>query len=105
MLGDVRARKYSKTGARTRSILEKFAFDTTLTKTFFLFFSPRFHGIDVKRNYTKRIDFYSKPKAVVRHCTLEKLNPWTLETIPAERKIIWAKREHLPNFQVCYFLL
>ena len=30
MLGDVRARKYSKTGARTRSILEKFAFDTTL---------------------------------------------------------------------------
>ena len=30
MLGDVRARKYSKTGARTRSKLEKFAFDTTL---------------------------------------------------------------------------
>ena len=30
MLGDVRARKYSKTSARTRSILEKFAFDTTL---------------------------------------------------------------------------
>ena len=30
MLGDVRARKYSKTGARTRSILEKFVFDTTL---------------------------------------------------------------------------
>ena len=30
MLGDVRARKYSKTGARTRSILENFAFDTTL---------------------------------------------------------------------------
>ena len=30
MLGDVRARKYSKTGARTCSILEKFAFDTTL---------------------------------------------------------------------------
>ena len=30
MLGDVRAQKYSKTGARTRSILEKFAFDTTL---------------------------------------------------------------------------
>ena len=30
MLGDVRARKYSKTGARTSSILEKFAFDTTL---------------------------------------------------------------------------
>ena len=30
MLGDVRARKYSKTGARTHSILEKFAFDTTL---------------------------------------------------------------------------
>ena len=38
MLGDVRARKYSKTGAHTRSILEKFAFDTTLdinlSKTF-----------------------------------------------------------------------
>ena len=34
MLGDVRARKYSKTRARTRSILEKFAFDTTL-KTLF----------------------------------------------------------------------
>ena len=33
MLGDVRARKYSKTGARTRSILEKFAFDTTLEKS------------------------------------------------------------------------
>ena len=31
MLGDARARKCSKTGARTRSILEKFAFDTTLT--------------------------------------------------------------------------
>ena len=30
MLGDVRARKYSKTGARTRSILKKFVFDTTL---------------------------------------------------------------------------
>ena len=30
MLGDVRARKYSKTGARTRSILGKFTFDTTL---------------------------------------------------------------------------
>ena len=30
MLGDVRARKYSKTGARTHSILKKFAFDTTL---------------------------------------------------------------------------
>ena len=30
MLGDVRAQKYSKTGAPTRSILEKFAFDTTL---------------------------------------------------------------------------
>ena len=30
MLGDVRAQKYSKTGARTRSILEKFALDTTL---------------------------------------------------------------------------
>ena len=30
MLGDVCAQKYSKTGARTRSILEKFAFDTTL---------------------------------------------------------------------------
>ena len=30
MLGNVRARKYSKTGARARSILEKFAFDTTL---------------------------------------------------------------------------
>ena len=29
MLGDVRARKYSKTGARTRSILKKFVFDTT----------------------------------------------------------------------------
>ena len=29
MLGDFRDRKYSKTGARTRSILEKFAFDTT----------------------------------------------------------------------------
>ena len=33
MLGDVRARKYSKNGARTRSILEKFAFDTTLIMT------------------------------------------------------------------------
>ena len=31
MLGDVRAQKYSKTGARTHSILEKFAFDTTLS--------------------------------------------------------------------------
>ena len=30
MFGDVRARKYSKTAARTRSILEKFEFDTTL---------------------------------------------------------------------------
>ena len=30
MLGDVHARKYSKNGARTRSILEKFAFDITL---------------------------------------------------------------------------
>ena len=30
MLDDVRAWKYSKTGARTCSILEKFAFDTTL---------------------------------------------------------------------------
>ena len=30
MLGDVRARKYSKTGARTRSILKKFEFNTTL---------------------------------------------------------------------------
>ena len=30
MLGDVRARKYSKTSAHTRSILKKFAFDTTL---------------------------------------------------------------------------
>ena len=30
ILGEVRARKYSKTGARTRSILEKIAFDTTL---------------------------------------------------------------------------
>ena len=30
MLGDIRARKYSKTGARTRSMLEKFSFDTTL---------------------------------------------------------------------------
>ena len=30
MFGDVRARKCSKTGAHTRSILEKFAFDTTL---------------------------------------------------------------------------
>ena len=30
MLGDVRARKYSKTRARTRSILEKFAHNTTL---------------------------------------------------------------------------
>ena len=30
MLGDAHARKYSKNGARTHSILEKFAFDTTL---------------------------------------------------------------------------
>ena len=30
MLGDVRAQKYSKTGARTRSILKKFVFDTTV---------------------------------------------------------------------------
>ena len=30
MLGDVHARKYSKTSARTCSILEKFEFDTTL---------------------------------------------------------------------------
>ena len=30
MLSDVRAQKYSKTGTHTRSILEKFAFDTTL---------------------------------------------------------------------------
>ena len=30
MLNDVRARKYSKTGARARSILKKFAFGTTL---------------------------------------------------------------------------
>ena len=30
MLGDVRARKYLKIGARTCSILEKFVFDTTL---------------------------------------------------------------------------
>ena len=30
MLGDARAQKYSKTGARTRSILKKIAFDTTL---------------------------------------------------------------------------
>ena len=30
ILGEVRARKYSKTGARTRSILKKIAFDTTL---------------------------------------------------------------------------
>ena len=30
MLGDVFARKYSKTGAHTCWILEKFAFDTTL---------------------------------------------------------------------------
>ena len=34
MFGVVRARKYSKTGARTRSILEKFVFDTTLEKAF-----------------------------------------------------------------------
>ena len=33
MLGDVRARKYSKTGTHTRSILKKFAFDTTLLVT------------------------------------------------------------------------
>ena len=30
MLSDVRARKYSKIGVHTHSILEKFAFDTTL---------------------------------------------------------------------------
>ena len=30
MLSNVRAQKYSKNGAHTRSILEKFAFDTTL---------------------------------------------------------------------------
>ena len=30
MLGDVLARKYTKTSAHTRSILERFAFDTTL---------------------------------------------------------------------------
>ena len=34
MLGDACAQKYSKTGARTRSILENFAFDTTLNKDF-----------------------------------------------------------------------
>ena len=34
MLGDVRARKYSKTDTRTHSILEKFAFDTTLLKSY-----------------------------------------------------------------------
>ena len=30
MLGDIRAQKYLKTGARTCSILKKFAFNTTL---------------------------------------------------------------------------
>ena len=33
MLGDVLARKYSKTGTCACSILEKFAFDTTLRGT------------------------------------------------------------------------
>ena len=33
MLVDVCAQKYSKTGTHTRSILEKFAFDTTLSLT------------------------------------------------------------------------
>ena len=32
MLCDVHARKYSKTGARTRSTLEKFVLDTTLVR-------------------------------------------------------------------------
>ena len=32
MLGDIRAQKYLKTGARTCSILKKFAFNTTLLK-------------------------------------------------------------------------
>ena len=35
MFGDVRARKCSKIGARTCSILEKIAFDTTLISTNF----------------------------------------------------------------------
>ena len=42
MLGNVHAWKYSKTGARTRSILKKFAFDTTLliaNQKLFMFFS------------------------------------------------------------------
>ena len=34
MLGDVCAQKYSKTADRTRSILEKFAFVTTLINWF-----------------------------------------------------------------------
>ena len=38
MLGDFRARKYSKTGARTCSRLEKFAFDTTLQMSRSTFF-------------------------------------------------------------------
>ena len=41
MLGDVRAQKYSKTGALTRSILEKFAFDTTLNKLRKIKFPPK----------------------------------------------------------------
>ena len=43
MLGDVRARKYSKTDARTRSILEKFAFDTS--QPFVLFLPVSFFSI------------------------------------------------------------
>ena len=44
MLGDVRAQKYSKTGARTYSILEKFVFDAALPffDLYELFFVKRF---------------------------------------------------------------
>ena len=49
MLGNVRAWKYSKTGARARSILEKFAFDTTLELSIQIFF---FSLVDLDGGWT-----------------------------------------------------
>ena len=71
-----------------------------VTKYLSTIVSPRFHGIDVRRNYTKRIDFCSKQKAADRPCTSEKLTLRTLATTLVVQKMPLARLEHSQSSQV-----
>ena len=73
-----------------------------ISKYLFTIVSPRFHGIDVRRNYTKRIGFCSKQRGADRPYTFEKLTLRTLATTLVVQKMPLAKPEPLQSSQVCF---